>query len=131
MVPEGLGGPPGAGFGPNCRQLVRLGWSYGYHTLCPGIGSPLGPKGPQQGPFWPKMPLLGALEVLGGPPGVRFGPNCRQLVRLGWSYGYLTLWPDIGPPLGQKGPVLAQNSPYGPQKGPFGAKIPNCLKPIE
>ena len=31
------------------------------------------------------MPLLGALDVLGGPRGTRFGPNCPRLVRLGWT----------------------------------------------
>ena len=53
---------------------------------------------------------LGVPEVLGGPPGTRFGPNCHRLVRLGWNYGYHTLWPRIGPLLGHQ----------GPQKGIFG-----------
>ena len=43
----------------------------------------LGQDGPQKGPFWPKMPLLETLEVMGGPQRARFGPNCHQLVCLG------------------------------------------------
>ena len=34
-------------------------------------------KGPQEGLFWPKMPLLVVFEGLGGPLGARFGPNCH------------------------------------------------------
>ena len=34
-------------------------------------------KGPQEGSFWPKMPLLVVLQGLGGPLGARFGPNCH------------------------------------------------------
>ena len=62
-APEVLGGPRGARFGPNCPQLVRLGWTHAHHTLLPGIGPFLGPWGSQKGPFWPEMPLL-------GPPGL-------------------------------------------------------------
>ena len=57
--PEGLGRPGESRFGPNCRQLVWLGWNYGYQTLWPGIWPLLGPQGTQKGPIWPKMPLLG------------------------------------------------------------------------
>ena len=99
--------------GPQGPDLVPTvaNWSdwVGIMVARPGIGPLLGPQGPQKGPFWPQKPLLGVLEVLGGPPGARFGPNCRQLVRLGWSHGYHTLWPGIGPFLG----------PQGHQKGPF------------
>ena len=45
-------------FGPNCPRLARLGWTRGHHTLCPGIGSLLGPRGPQKCPFWSKCPFL-------------------------------------------------------------------------
>ena len=72
-APEVLGGPRGASFGPNCPQLVRLGWTHAHHTLLPGIGPFLGPWGSQKGPFWAEMPLLGAPVVLGGPRGARFG----------------------------------------------------------
>ena len=47
------------------------------------------------GPFWtpggPKMALLETWEVLGGPWGIRFGPNGPGLVRLGWIHGHHTL----------------------------------------
>ena len=86
--PEGLGRPGESRFGPNCRQLVWLGWNYGYQTLWPGIWPLLGPQGPQKGLFWPQKALLGAPEGLGGPGGSSFGPNCHQLVWLGWNHGY-------------------------------------------
>ena len=38
--------------------------------------------GPQNGSFWLQKALLGAPEVLGGPWGARFGPNCSPLARL-------------------------------------------------
>ena len=38
------------------------------------------PKVPKKDTFWPQKTLLGAPEVLGGPPGTRFGPNCSGLV---------------------------------------------------
>ena len=93
-APEGLRGPLGARFDPNCRQLVRLGWIHGYHTLWPGIG-PF--SWPPRGPFWPKMPLLGFLEVLGGSGGAIFGPNSLELQCLDWTHGYHRLWPGIEP----------------------------------
>ena len=88
---KALGARLGARFGPNCRRLVRLGWSHGYHTLWPGIGHLLGPQGPQEGPFWPQMPLMGVLEVLRGHGGAILGPNSLGLLCLGWTHGYYTL----------------------------------------
>ena len=44
----------------------------------------------------PKAPFGGS-EGLEGPGESRFGPNCRQLVWLGWNHGYQTLWPCIWP----------------------------------
>ena len=91
---KALGARLGARFGSNCRRLVQLGWSHGYHTLWPGIGPLLGPQGPQKGPLWPKMPLLGVLEVLGEPGGAIFGLNSLGLP---WTHGYHRLWPGIKP----------------------------------
>ena len=34
---KALGARLGAIFGLNCRRLVRLGWTHGYHRLWPGI----------------------------------------------------------------------------------------------
>ena len=59
-APQGLVGPRGTRFGPNCCQLVWLGWNHGYQTLWPGIWPLPGPQGPQKGPFWPQKGLLGA-----------------------------------------------------------------------
>ena len=103
--------PRGARFGPNCCQLVWLSWNHGYHTLWPCIGPLLGPQGHQKGPFWPEMPLFGVTEVLGGPPGNRFGPHCRRLAWLGWNHGCHTLWPCIRPLLGLQG---HQKVPFWP-----------------
>ena len=63
-------------------------------------------------PFGLKQALT-ERKALGARLEARFGPNCCRLVRLGWSHGYHTLWPGIGPFLG----------PQGPQKGPF---CPKC-----
>merc|ERR1712218_529585 len=100
---EVLGGPRGTKFGPDCPPLARLGWTHGHHTLSPGIGPLLGPRGSYKGPFWPEMPLLGPSEVLGGPRGTKFGPDCPPLARLGWTHGHHTLSPGIGPLLGPQG----------------------------
>ena len=88
---KALGARLGPRFGPNCRRLVRLGWSHGYHTLWPGIGPILGHQGPITDLFWPKMSLFEVLEVLGGPAGTIFGPNSLGLMWLGWTHGYHTL----------------------------------------
>ena len=44
------------------------------------LGLFLATRGPIKDPFWPKMSLLGVLEVLERPIGAIFGPNCRRLV---------------------------------------------------
>ena len=36
----------------------------------------------KKGLFWPQNTLLGTPEVLRGPRGARFGPNCHRLVKL-------------------------------------------------
>ena len=82
-----------------------MGWSHGYHTLWPGIGPLLGPQGPQKGLLWPKMPLLGVLEVLGG---AIFGLN---FLRLPWTHGYHRLWPGIEP-------LPGSNFDFWPRIGP-------------
>ena len=64
-----------------------------------------------KGPIWPQETLLGSPEALGHPQGARFGPNCCQLVQLGWTHGYHTLWPDVGPFFSGQGP---QKAPFDP-----------------
>ena len=49
------------------------------------------PGGPKRALFLPEMPLLGPSEVLGGPRGTKFGPDCPRLVRLGWTHAHHTL----------------------------------------
>ena len=68
---------------PNWSDWVGVMVTTHFGLVLGLLWAPRGPKGPQKGPFWPEMPLLVALEVLGGPPGARYGPNCCQLVRLG------------------------------------------------
>ena len=108
-------------------RAIRAKWRpKRFHTMCLGGTHPnhaIGPLNgplrhslvPQKGSFWP------LLEVLGGPLGARFGPDYHQYARLGWTHGYNTLWPDIGPLLGPKRPVLAQNAPFGGLECPWRA----------
>ena len=49
------------------------------------------PRGPKRALFLPEMPLLGPSEVLGGPRGTKFGPDCPRSVRLGWTHAHHTL----------------------------------------
>jgi len=49
------------------------------------------PKRGKKGPFWPEKVLSGTSEVLGGPRGTRFGPNCPPLACLGWTHGHHSL----------------------------------------
>ena len=69
-APEGLKGPLGARFDPNCRQLVRLGWIHGYHKIWAGIGPPFRPQGAQKRPA--KMTLF-------GPRWAHMGPKFKML----------------------------------------------------
>ena len=63
-APEGLKGPLGARFDPNCRQLVRLGWNHGYHKIWAGIGPQFWSRGAQKRPFWA---ITGPFGVPGDP----------------------------------------------------------------
>ena len=95
--------PPWARFGPNCRQLVRLGWSHGYHTLCPGIGPPLGP-------FWGPWR---SWEGHRGPDLVPTAANWSDWVGVMVTSHFglvLGLFLAQGAP---KGPVLALNASFG------------------
>ena len=55
--------------------------------------------------FGPQNILLGAPEVLKGPWGARFSPNCHRLVKSMITSNH-KVWPCIGP-------LLAQNAPFG------------------
>merc|ERR1712024_243725 len=72
---------------PKHFHTVYLGATHPYHALGP-LNRPLRHSwGPQKGSFRARMALLGAPKVLGGPRGARFGPDCLQLARLGWTHG--------------------------------------------
>ena len=86
---------------------------HNYKSCWPTPGPYWSLRGAPKGPFGLKQALTGR-KALGARLGARFGPNCCRLVRLGWSHGYHTLWPGIGPFLG----------PQGHQKGPFWPKMP-------
>ena len=66
------------------------------------------PGAPKRARFSPREPFLGASEVLGRPPGAKFGPKYQQLVHLGRPHKYQVLWP-LQKPLWPS---------WGPQKGP-------------
>ena len=64
----------------------RSGMPYSSSTVIAHLEPPSSRKRSKtgkKGPFRPEMPLLGPSEVLGGPQGNRFGPDCSQLARLG------------------------------------------------
>ena len=64
------------------------------------------------------MPLLGVLEVLGGPGVAIFGPNPLGLLCLGWTHGYHRLSPGIEPLCG---PTWSKKNTFGAKTGAFGA----------
>ena len=108
---------------PNDPKTLHMGILQDYKSCWTTLG-PFGyPRGAQKGPFGLKQTLTGR-TASERPKGARIGPNCCQLVWLGWNHGYHTLWPDIGPLLGP------QKAPFWPQKDPNRAKIQNCHKPI-
>ena len=116
-APEGLGVPWGACFWPNCHWLVQRDDPHPYHVLGPLNGPLWHSWGPQKGPFWPRKALLGAPEVLGGPRGTYFWPNCHWLIRLAEPYPYHVLQPlqrplrhSWGP---QRGNILGKRSLLG------------------
>ena len=74
------------------------------------------PKRGKKGPFWPEKVLSGTSEVLGGPRGTRFGPNCPRLARLSWTHGHHF---DLVSGLSW--------APEGPKRAPFGPKCPLAL----
>ena len=109
--------------GQSDPKTLRLGIIHDNMSCWPTLGPFRHPRGPQKGPFGPKQSLTGR-TASERPKGARIGPNCCQLVWLGWNHGYHTLWPDIGPLLGP------QKAPFWPLKDPNRAKIKNCHKPI-
>ena len=101
--------------GPNDPKTLPRGMIHNYKSCWPTLGPYRYLRGAPKDPFGLKQALT-VRKALGARLGARFGPNCRRLVRLGWSHGYHTLWPGIGPLLGPqgapKGPVLALNAPF-------------------
>ena len=109
--------PWGACFWPNCHWLVLWDDPHPYHVLGPLNGPLWQSWGPQKGPFGPRKALLGAPEVLGGPRGTYFWPNCHWLIRLAEPYPYHVLQPlqrplrhSWGP---QMGNILGKRSLLG------------------
>ena len=111
---------PGAKFwarpGPNCRQLVQLGWSHSYHTPWPGIGPLLGPQKPQKGPILAKNDPFGSPGGTWRAPG---GQSLSQLPPIGLTgleswlpHNLAFYWASLWTPGDQKGPVLARNAPF-------------------
>ena len=101
-------------FWPNCHRLVQRDDPHPYHVLGPLNGPLWHSWGPQKGPFWPRKALLGAPDVLKGPRGAYFWPNCHWLIRLAEPYPYHVLQPlqrplrhSWGP---QKGNILGKRS---------------------
>ena len=86
-----------------------------YKSYWPTLGSLRHPWGT----FWPQKALLGAPEGLGGPGGSRFGPNCHQLVWMGWNHCYQTLWPGIWPLLAPRDPKRVRFGPKCPFWGSY------------
>ena len=76
----GPGGPPRARRGQIWSQLLPI--------VLTGLESFLAPRDQKRASFWPKMPLLGCLKVLGGPEGTRFGPKTPGLLCMGWYHSY-------------------------------------------
>ena len=126
--------PWGACFWPNCHWLVQRDDPHPYHVLGPLNGPLWHSWGPQKGPFWPRKALLGAPDVLGGPRGTYFWPNCHWLIRLAEPYPYHVLqplqrplWHSWGPQKGPFGPRKALLGAPGVLKGPRGTYFwPNC-----
>merc|ERR1712016_219731 len=80
-------------FWPNCHWLVQRDDPHPYHVLGPLNGPLWHSWGPQKGPFWPRKAFLGAPEVLRGPRGTYFWPNCHWLIRVAEPYPYHVLQP--------------------------------------
>ena len=73
--------------------------------------------------FWPKISLLGVLEVLGEPGGAIFGLNptgCSVWVGLMVWSGSGSL---PGSNLGHFGPHVVQKGTFRAKMGPFGAPL--------
>ena len=88
---------------PNDPKTLPTGILHDYMSYWATLG-PFGyPRGAQKGPFGLKQTLTGR-KASERSRGARFGPNCCQLVWLGWNYGYHTLWPGIWPFLGPQWP---------------------------
>ena len=134
MAPsEPRGWPRRVVWHPKHFHTVYLGATHPYHALGPLNGPLRHSWGPQKGSFRTQMALLGAPEVLGGPRGARFGPDCPPLARLGWTHGHHTLSPGIGPFWAPGDPKRARFGPkcpfWGSGRAPRG-QISSRLPPI-
>ena len=82
---EGPRGPDLVPTAPNWSDWVGVMVTTHFGLV---LGLLLAPRGQKKGPFWPKIPLLGVLKVLGGPGGARFGPKTPGLLCMGWTHSY-------------------------------------------
>ena len=95
-APEVLGGPWRSSEGPRALIWSQLPLADPSGRAVSGLfkdlyGTPGAPKRARFGPKRAQKTLLGAPEVLGGPRGAIFGPNCPRLAPLGWTHGHHTL----------------------------------------
>ena len=117
---EVIRGPRETRFGPDCPRLVRLGWTHAHHTLWPGIGPLLGPRGAKKGYFAPvpKFPRPNfVMEFfcfkyrLVGCPEHRSGIPCSSS----------TVIANLEPPSSRKRSKTGKKGLFGPQNTLLGA----------
>merc|ERR1719285_48829 len=124
-APEGLGVPWGACFWLNCHWLVQRDDPHPYHVLGPLNGPLWHSWGPQKGPFGPRKALLWAPEVLRGPRGTYFWPNCHWLTRLAEPYPYHVLQPLQRPLRHSWGPLGFSRHSIQPKWSPNKPNAPH------
>ena len=108
----------------NCSDWVGIIFPTHFGLV---LGLFFAPRDQKRASFWPKMPLLGVLKVLGGPEGTRFGPKTPGLLCMGWNHSYNRLRPGIGPLIGgqepQEGLFWHKMSLFDPKRAHMGPKF--------